>query len=78
MVNSYCQENEFEKLMEEDWANLEKYRAENEHVKKGSKENLVVFMENSITEGWIATNPKFLKKMSLLGEALVARRLHKC
>ncbi len=35
-----------------DWANLKKYRESNEKIKKISDPNRVVFMGNSITEGW--------------------------
>jgi len=43
----------------QDWANLEKYRADNIDVMKKETDTQVVFMGNSITEGWIQTNPSF-------------------
>jgi lysophospholipase L1-like esterase len=45
-----------------DWANLEKYREDN--IKIGlpaSDENRIVFMGNSITEGWKDIDPGFFK-----------------
>ena len=35
-----------------DWANLKKYQKSNEELKKTTAPNRVVFMGNSITEGW--------------------------
>ena len=35
-----------------DWAHLKKYEKENEQLKKINEPNRVVFMGNSITEGW--------------------------
>jgi lysophospholipase L1-like esterase len=43
-----------------DWANLARYRDENAKVGlPAAGENRVVFMGNSITEGWIRTSPGF-------------------
>jgi lysophospholipase L1-like esterase len=43
-----------------DWPNLARYRAENEKLgSPASGENRVVFMGNSITEGWQYTCPEF-------------------
>ena len=49
-----------EERFHNDWANLERYRADNIKIglpKPG--ENRVVFMGNSITEGWLNVNPEF-------------------
>ena len=49
-----------EKKQKMDWANLERYREENQKAglpKAG--EQRVVFMGNSITEGWLNTWPEF-------------------
>lgn len=44
----------------QDWANLEKYKAANAELKAPEPgENRVVFMGNSITEGWLQANPAF-------------------
>ena len=46
----------------QDWANLGKYQKENAAVQLyGNQEGRVVFMGNSITEGWSTTLPEFFK-----------------
>jgi len=48
--NSYAQ----------DWANLSRYRDDNiKLISEGPKKNRVVFMGNSITEGWLKEDPDF-------------------
>ena len=42
-----------------DWANLSKYSKSNSELKKQSDANRIVFMGNSITEGWSNFNPDF-------------------
>ncbi len=45
-----------------DWPNLRRYRSENAKLTPPSaKENRVVFMGNSITDGWIRVSPDFFK-----------------
>lgn len=47
----------------QDWPNLEKYREANTVLPApGADENRVVFMGNSITEGWSGANPGFFKE----------------
>jgi len=51
-----------EEVFHNDWANLERYRAANIKIglpKPG--ENRIVFMGNSITEGWLNVNPEFFR-----------------
>ena len=43
-----------------DWPNLRRYRSENAQLKP--EKNRVVFMGNSITDGWINVSPGFFKK----------------
>ena len=46
----------------EDWSNLYKYKEENAKIgMPAAGENRVVFMGNSITEGWGQVSPKFFK-----------------
>ena len=46
----------------QDWPNLEKYKKANTELPApASDENRVVFMGNSITEGWIGAHPEFFK-----------------
>ena len=43
----------------DDWANLSKYAESNKELIDDLDENRVVFMGNSITEGWSNFNPDF-------------------
>jgi len=46
----------------QDWANLERFRVENEKIGLPAPgENRIVFMGNSITEGWSNLSPDFFK-----------------
>lgn len=48
--------------MRDDWPNLNKYREENEKLgPPTAEEQRVVFMGNSITEGWLDNYPEFFK-----------------
>ena len=42
-----------------DWPNMHRYEADNEKIKSASNLKRVVFMGNSITEGWIRTDSEF-------------------
>jgi lysophospholipase L1-like esterase len=45
-----------------DWANLKRFEKDNEKVgMPGFSENRVVFMGNSITEGWLRADPSFFQ-----------------
>ena len=49
-----------ENTLAQDWANLDRYRNENTEIGSPSKsEERVVFMGNSITEGWKLVSPGF-------------------
>lgn len=55
----------------EDWANLNKYKQENSEIGLPSEnENRVVFMGNSITEGWIIADPDFFKENSFINRGI--------
>jgi alpha-L-fucosidase len=55
----------------EDWANLYKYKKANADVGlPNSYEDRVVFMGNSITEGWVRRNPAFFKTNSYIGRGI--------
>ena len=45
--------------MAQDWPNLNRYASENEKLQSVSDKNRVVFMGNSITEGWLTHHPGF-------------------
>jgi lysophospholipase L1-like esterase len=50
------------KAAAQDWPNLKKYQQENAALKAlGEEDNRVVFMGNSITEGWLQANSSFFK-----------------
>lgn len=50
---NYCQE------MKTDWANIAKYASENQELLHTPNKNRVVFMGNSITEGWKTNDAAF-------------------
>lgn len=55
----------------QDWANLSRYREENAKLAKPSRnEKRVVFMGNSITEGWIRTDPEFFAKNGYINRGI--------
>ena len=70
MLNLYSQETELETLMSQDWANLKKYSADNELLKSEPSENTVVFMGNSITEGWVNASPEFFTDNNYIGRGI--------
>lgn len=49
-------------MVAQDWPNLNKYQKENTMLEvSANQEDRVVFMGNSITEGWLQANPTFFK-----------------
>jgi lysophospholipase L1-like esterase len=70
MLNLYSQETELETLMSQDWANLKKYSADNDQLKSEPSENAVVFMGNSITEGWVNASPEFFSDNNYIGRGI--------
>ena len=57
--------------MAQDWPNLSKYQQANQELSKPKpNEQRVVFMGNSITEGWIAANPKFFENKSYVNRGI--------
>ncbi|MEO8823259.1 MAG: SGNH/GDSL hydrolase family protein [Ginsengibacter sp.] len=54
-----------------DWPNLRRYRSENEKIGlPAANENRVVFMGNSITDGWINARPDFFRKNPYLDRGI--------
>ena len=50
----------------QDWANLKRYQDENAALHApAKKENRVVFMGNSITQGWKESRPGFLRTIHI-------------
>ena len=55
----------------QDWPNLQRYAEANAQVDGiSAKENRVVFMGNSITEGWVNTNPQFFETNNFIGRGI--------
>lgn len=58
-------------IISQDWANLEKYKSANlalPELKDGK--NRVVFMGNSITEGWVSIRPDFFNDNPFVGRGI--------
>jgi lysophospholipase L1-like esterase len=54
----------------QDWANLERYQQENIELETVKDENRVVFMGNSITEGWSVLHPSFFDNASYINRGI--------
>ena len=55
----------------QDWGNLKRYaEANKELVRKGKQKDRVVFMGNSITEGWVANDAAFFEKNGYVGRGI--------
>ena len=58
-------------MSSQDWANLEKYKSANEALPELLKgEKRIVFMGNSITEGWVNLRPEFFKNNPFVGRGI--------
>ena len=59
------------KLVEQDWPNIKYYRSKNLKLGSPSKsEKRVVFMGNSITEGWPTLQPEFFESKSYINRGI--------
>lgn len=56
--------------MNQDWPNLKYYRAENQKIIENKNFSKVVFMGNSIIEGWVDMHPEFFKENNYLGRGI--------
>ncbi len=57
--------------MSQDWANLERYQAENKKFLGDSAPEInAIFMGNSITEGWIREDPEFFNDNGYLSRGI--------
>lgn len=60
-----------EDLLRNDWANFSRYHADNIKIGMPSQgEKRVVFMGNSITDGWIRTDSAFFKRNSFIDRGI--------
>ncbi|WP_299156018.1 SGNH/GDSL hydrolase family protein [uncultured Christiangramia sp.] len=66
----YSQTEKYQELMSQDWANLEKYRESNQEIIDSSNFPDVIFMGNSITEGWTNLHPEFFEKHNFIGRGI--------
>ena len=63
--------NEWEIRQSEDWAWLKRFEKDNQQIAPASpKEKRVVFMGNSITEGWVNADPAFFQKNPYIGRGI--------
>lgn len=53
-----------------DFANLIKYKDENTSILSSKKKVDVVFMGNSITEGWVKSHPEFFSENNYTGRGI--------
>lgn len=53
-----------------DFANLAKYKEENTSILSSKKKVDVVFMGNSITEGWVKSHPEFFSENNYIGRGI--------
>ena len=53
-----------------DWANLKKYQKSNAELIKTPDPNRVVFMGNSITEGWVFFRPEFFENRDYINRGI--------
>jgi len=58
-------------MQSQDWANLSKYRSANDALPELLEgEERIVFMGNSITEGWVAMRPDFFNDNPFVGRGI--------
>lgn len=69
-ISLNAQDKEYKKLMEQDWPQLKRYRESNNEIMKNKDWPKVVFMGNSITEGWINTHPDFFENNNYLNRGI--------
>lgn len=61
----------FSQEMKTDWANISKYSEDNRKLKAEKPDpNRIVFMGNSITEGWKTNDPDFFLKKSYINRGI--------
>lgn len=65
-----AQQQEYKEQMAQDWPNLKKYREANENILQSGDYPKVVFMGNSITEGWVNMHPEFFKNNNYAGRGI--------
>ncbi|WBL23107.1 SGNH/GDSL hydrolase family protein [Zunongwangia sp. HRR-M8] len=69
-AGAFAQQQQYKKLMSQDWANLKWYREANNKVKMEGKPVTAAFMGNSITHGWYDKHPEFFKENNYIGRGI--------
>ncbi|MCH4824216.1 SGNH/GDSL hydrolase family protein [Gramella lutea] len=69
-ITSNAQNTEYKQFMEQDWPQLKYYREANQEIVKNKNWPKVVFIGNSITEGWMNTHPEFFIKNKYLNRGI--------
>ena len=59
-----------EKELDQDWANLRYYDKNNLDLQSKYKKNRIIFMGDSITEGWKQMNPDFFSKDNFINRGI--------
>lgn len=57
-------------LLSQDWANLNRFKNENDSVNINLDEDRIIFMGNSITQGWIEQRPEFFANKSYINRGI--------
>ncbi|MGA9589175.1 MAG: GDSL-type esterase/lipase family protein, partial [Salegentibacter sp.] len=65
-----AQQQQYKEQMAQDWPNLKKYREANEKILQMGDYPTVVFMGNSITEGWANKHPEFFINNNYAGRGI--------
>ena len=65
-----AQSRNYKEIMKQDWAQLEQYKEANQEIIESSNWPEVVFMGNSITEGWANTRPEFFQENNYVGRGI--------
>ena len=65
-----AQDKNYSELMKQDWPELQQYREANNKIIAASNWPEVVFMGNSITEGWESMHPEFFRNNNYAGRGI--------
>jgi len=65
-----AQRKNYKEIMEQDWAQLKQYKEANQEIIDSSNWPDVVFMGNSIIEGWVNMRPEFFQQNNYLGRGI--------
>ncbi|MCP9199765.1 SGNH/GDSL hydrolase family protein [Gramella sp. GC03-9] len=69
-ISLNAQNQNYKELMEQDWPELKRYHEENQQIIQNKTWPKVVFMGNSITEGWVNMHPEFFSNNNYVGRGI--------